>query len=142
LNELIARDGPWGWGGGGYLYGLVALLCLNGLIAGEVLRARHPGWALACLPVLAISFPIGWWLLGKGLDQQVEKYGQVFSGTQFLLGPDRTHALSQQVLFMRWVVLHGSAMAVLGLGLWLGHQACRPAAAPLPARNLQPVTGP
>lgn len=130
LNELIARDGPWGWGGGGYLYGLAALLCLDGLIVGEVLRARHPGWALASLPVLAVSFPLGWWLLNQGLEQRVDKYGQVFSGTQFLLGPDRTHALSQQMLFLRWAVLQGGAMLVLGVGLWLGHQAWSRDAAP------------
>lgn len=122
LNELIARDGPWGWGGGGYLYALVALLCLNGMLVGEVLRARHLGWTLAGVPVLLISVPLGWWLLNQGLEQRVEKYGQVFSGTQFLLGPDRTHTMSQQVLFLRWAVLHLGAMVILGMGLWLGHQ--------------------
>ena len=109
---------------------LVALLCLDGLIVGEVLRARHPGWALASLPVLAVSFPLGWWLLNQGLEQRVDKYGQVFPGTQFLLGPDRTHALSQQMLFLRWAVLQGGAMLVLGVGLWLGHQAWSRDAAP------------
>lgn len=122
LNELIARDGPQGWGGGGYLYALVALVCLDGLLVGEVLRGRHPGWAFASLPLLAISVPLGWWLLNQGLEQRVEKYDQVFSGTQFLLGPDRAQSLSQQVLFLRWSVLHAGAMAVLGLGLWLGYQ--------------------
>jgi len=35
LNELIARDGEWGWGGGGYLYALMFLICANSLMLAQ-----------------------------------------------------------------------------------------------------------
>lgn len=118
LNELIARDGEWGWGGGGYLYALLALICLNGLILAECITAQ----ALALLgsalfTVLAV--PLGWWLLNRGLESEVEKYGSVFSGAQFLLGPDRSHALPAQVLFVRWAVVYAGATSVIAMGIWL-----------------------
>lgn len=134
LNELIARDGAWGWGGGGFLYALLALICLNSLILAEGVGAQARGWlGSALFTVLAV--PLGWWLLNLGLESEVEKYGSVFSGAQFLLGPDRSHALPAQVLFGRWAVVQVGATLVIGAGAWLGlasfrsrssGQACAP----------------
>jgi VanZ family protein len=119
LNELLARDGEWGWGGGGYLYGLLLLMCANSL-----LLARAPAFSgtersiSVLLTVLAL--PVGWWLLNRGLEQQVEKYGSVFSGAQFLLGPDRRQLLSTEILFMRWCLVQTAGTVILAVGVWLG----------------------
>ena len=120
LTELIAREGEWGWGGGGYLYALLLLLCLNGLILAQVpaATAGKRGWVL--LFSLG-AVPLGWWLLNQGLEQNLPKYGLVFSGTQFLLGPDRNHLLSSQILFMRWSVVQICGTLVLSVGVWLGN---------------------
>jgi len=119
LNELIARDGEWGWGGGGYLYALLALISLNSLFLAEGIGA-HARALLGSLLFTAVAVPLGWWLLNQGLEQEVEKYGSVFSGAQFLLGPDRSHALPAQVLFVRWAAVQVSATLVIATGTWLG----------------------
>jgi hypothetical protein len=121
LNELITRDGEWGWGGGGFLYGLLLLLCLNGMILAESASSSKLklGFALF-LSVAAI--PLGWWLLNQGLEQHVEKYSSVFSGTQFLLGPDRQHLLSPEILFLRWCVVQCGGVMILSAGIWLGQR--------------------
>jgi len=119
LNELIARDGPWGWGGGGYLYALLLLLCLNGVALQELPGAGL--WRSASILVFsAAALPLGWWLLNQGLESQIEKYSAIFSGAQFLLGPNRTRLLSEETLFLRWCAVQTGAAVVLGTGLWLG----------------------
>jgi len=119
VNELIARDGEWGWGGGGFLYGLLFLVCLNALAVAELAgKARRR--VLAVLTSSVAAVPVGWWLLNQGLDQAIEKYGQIFSGVQFLLGPDRSHLLSQDVLFWRWCVVQLAVVATIGLGVHFG----------------------
>ncbi len=116
LNELIARDGRWGLGGGGYLYCLLALLCASAALLAH--RWRH--WALAPVAwlLVAASVPLGWWLLTHGLEPRVQKYDRVFSGWQFLLGPDRDQRLSEAALFWRWTALHLSAVFALAVGAW------------------------
>jgi hypothetical protein len=114
LNELIGRDGPWGWGGGGYLYALLGVICAN-----AVLLARTPlrwGWSIAGAGTTLAMVPLGWWLLNLGLEQEVEKYGQVFSGVQFLLGPDRKHLMSADVLFLRWSSVQVAVVTVIAMG--------------------------
>lgn len=119
LNELIARDGEWGWGGGGYLYGLVFLLCLNATLVAEISTEHIRKLAATVLFSLA-AIPMNWWLINQGLNQAVEKYGAIFSGVQFLLGPDRNHLLSQDVLLLRWCVVQVGGILVIGFGLRLG----------------------
>lgn len=114
LNELVARNGFFGLGGGGYLYLLLVVLCAN-----FVLLARaplRPAWIAIAVVVTVLLVPIGWWLLTHGLEPEVRKYGLVFSGTQFLLGPDRRHLLSEEVLFLRWTVVQLGAIAVAAAG--------------------------
>jgi hypothetical protein len=119
LYELIARDGEWGWGGGGYLYGLLLLLCINANFIAEVARSSiRKRYAILILSLGAI--PVGWWLINQGLEQTIEKYDTVFSGVQFLLGPDRSHLLSQNTLFLRWCFFQSAVVVVLGLGVRLG----------------------
>jgi VanZ family protein len=118
LNELIARDGPWGWGGGGYLYALLALLCGHAWVLSQPVRWRHPirWWPWLATPA---SVMLGWWLLNQGLESQVYKYELVYSGAQFLLGPDRQHLLTETQLLQRWAALQVATTMVLALGLWL-----------------------
>jgi VanZ family protein len=115
LNELVMRDGPMGWGGGGYLYALLGLLCINAVTAGRALCSfKH-------LPVVIIgsiaALPLGWWLLSLGLESNVEKYGFTFSGTQFLLGPNREHLLTDMELFIRWCAVQIGFVIVTALGI-------------------------
>jgi hypothetical protein len=117
LNELIARDGRYGLGGGGYLYLLVALISAN--VVGLARMPLRP-WSIAAgAAVTVLLVPVGWWLLTHGLERAVHKYGNVFPGEQFLLGPDRRQLLSEQALFLRWslVQLGGIAVAVTGARL-------------------------
>ncbi len=133
LNELIARDGEWGLGGGGYLYGLLFLICLNAVLVSRISTAE-PGKSLLTGLYSVIAVPLGWWLLNLGLEQKIEKYGNVYSGVQFLLGPDRQHALSSNQLLLRWCLLQTIATVVIGLGLWIGKQVQQRSAS-IPADN-------
>lgn len=120
LNELIAPDGPWGWGGGGWLYALLLLIGANAWALARGLKRGAPALALALgLAASALALPLGWWLLNQGLDPAVEKYGNVFSGAQFLLGPDRRQLLQPDALMWRWFVVQAGAVALISAGLWL-----------------------
>ena len=124
LNELIARDGEWGWGGGGFLYALLLVICFNGLLLAEAVSGGLHQISLAVLFSL-VALPVGWWLLNQGLEQNVQKYELVYSGTQFLLGQDRLHQLSPTLLFLRWCATQLSAAVILATGVWLGQSADR-----------------
>jgi len=118
LNELIARDGPWGLGGGGYLYALLGLIVGTGLVLSARLSSRAEPVGRLALVLLAI--PAGWWLLSEGLGGRIEKYENVFSGAQFLLGPDRKHLLDDATLFGRWVIVQSGAVVIIAIGIGLG----------------------
>ena len=119
LNELIARDGHYGWGGGGYLYLLLALACMNAVVLSRIQpKLRH---IILVTVFTAVAVSIGWVLLNLGLEQRIEKYGQVFSGVQFLLGPDRSRLLSGDVLFLRWAVIYVGGVMIIATGYWLAH---------------------
>lgn len=124
LNELIAPDGPWGWGGGVWLYALLLLIGANAWALARGLKRGAPAVALGLL-ASALALPLGWWLLNQGLDPAVEKYGNVFSGAQFLLGPDRRHLLPPDVLMWRWFVVQAGAVALISAGLWLDQRVAR-----------------
>lgn len=118
LNELVMRDGPMGWGGGGYIYALLGLVCFNAVSLGRAMCGfQH-------LPIVIIGsivgLPLGWWLLSMGLEPNVEKYGFTFSGIQFLLGPDREHLLSNTELFVRWCAVQIGFIIVAALGIRIG----------------------
>lgn len=119
LNELIARDGPWGFGGGGYLYLLVFIVVFSAvLLSISLIRVRFLTISAACLAVLAL-IPVGWFLLNKGLVENVGKYGLDYSGVDFLLGPDRKNLVSSDALFLRWIVVQLSGVIVLAIGAHL-----------------------
>ncbi len=115
LNELIARDGAWGLGGGGYLYlliGVVAVVAIQLAVGNRLWRYRPYG-----LVAILLSIPVGYWLLQQGLNPSVEKYSRVFSGAQFLLGPDRTNLLSELALFGRWATFQTANITLIALSI-------------------------
>jgi hypothetical protein len=127
LTELVAAHGPLNLGGGLFLYLLVALTAANVAL---LLRAAERGTWRAAVAFSIAAIPLGWFLLGAGLEQHVDKYGLVFSGTQFLLGPDRQHSLSEATLFMRWAVVQTGGVAMLFVGAWIAHSVVRRFIAP------------
>ena len=120
LNELIARDGYFGLGGGGYLYALVALVVsCAGLLAWSGRFGR--GYTVKMVSITVLTLPLAWWLLNTGLSANVNKYGLEFSGVDFLLGPDRQHHLAKMELFWRWAFVYFTMVGGLafGAGLYL-----------------------
>lgn len=114
LTELIARDGR-GW----YLYGLLLLCCVSACLLARA-PAHGAGASALALLVLIVGVPLGWWLLNQGLEQQVQKYGLVFSAVQFLLAGERANPVAPDALFLRWAALQLGGVGVLTLGLRLG----------------------
>ena len=116
LNELIARDGEYGLGGGGYIYLLVALICFSSVLLawGFFGVNRYYFWLAIFASILSV-YP-GWILINAGLTDNVGKYGLSFSGVDFLLGPDRRHLLSKAELFLRWSVVQTATIWILASG--------------------------
>ena len=68
---------------------------LIGLSVALLIRAAgQPRWWAAAVVSTVVAVPVGWVLLNLGLEAHVEQYGAVFSGAQFLLGPDRRNTLA------------------------------------------------
>jgi hypothetical protein len=121
LTELIARQPAFGVPGEWYL---VALPVLIGVSVSQLLRAAAgAAWWPLSIAAAIVTIPIGWTLLNLGLEGHVEKYGAVFSGAQFLLGPDRRHALPAWSLVARWAALQAAAVAVTFIGAWIAQRA-------------------
>ncbi|AVZ79789.1 hypothetical protein C3497_10335 [Zoogloeaceae bacteirum Par-f-2] len=114
LNELIAPDGRLGLGGGGYLY---LLLALGAVHIALLVRRSAPRWP--ALTYTAAAVPLSWWLLSHGLSAEIHKYGQVYSGVQFLLGPDRIEQLTEGALQARWAALYLALIATGSAGVIL-----------------------
>lgn len=120
LTELIARRAPFGIAGEWYLFTIPVLM---GVSVALLIRATgQPAWWPAAIASAVAAVPVGWALLNLGLDAHVEKYGSVFSGVQFLLGPDRRHTLSESALFARWVAVQTGGVGVTFIGAWIAHR--------------------
>jgi hypothetical protein len=120
LTELIAERPVFGIAGEWYLCAIPVLIGVSVLL---LLRAAaHATWWPAAIASTIVALPIGWALLNLGLEPHVEKYGAVFSGAQFLLGPDRRHTLSESALFARWVAVQMGGVGVTFIGAWIAHQ--------------------
>ena len=110
LNELL--DGH-----GHVSYLLLILLPLSALLVVHAVRRPRPARVFCIALVVVVSLPVGWLLLKNGLSPVVTKYGKVFSGADFLLGPDRQDLLPTSVLMARWFVVQGAAIGALALGM-------------------------
>ncbi len=121
LTELVARRSWLGISGEWFL---VAIPALVGVSVARLIRAASDpkGWP-AAIATAIVALPIGWALLTAGLEPRVEKYGHVFSGAQFLLGPDRGTLLSDAQLFVRWAVVQSGAVGVTFVGAWIADAA-------------------
>lgn len=121
LTELIARRPPFGIAGEWYLFSIPVLIGIS--VALLIRAAAQPAWWPAAVASTVAAVPVGWALLNLGLDAHVEKYGAVFSGVQFLLGPDRRHTLSESALFARWAALQTGGVVVTFIGAWIAHRS-------------------
>ncbi len=123
INELLARDAAFGLGGGVYLYALLVLISANIAINAFVARART--LIVAAMFTIAACV-VSWWLLNRGLDPAIEKYGKIFSGAQFLLGPDRATPLPEVTLWLRWSGLYVALQLVGATGIRLVRRVLSP----------------
>ena len=113
LNELIARNGSWGIGGGGYLYALLLTITFTVICNVHTINKKRVVWKFVSLIILVLSVPTSWYLLKNGLVDSFQKYGYTFSGVDFLLGGSRSELLSESELMLRW----GGVYLVLFVGL-------------------------
>ncbi|WP_279245326.1 VanZ family protein [Candidatus Litorirhabdus singularis] len=117
LTELISAKGDHVFGGSLFLCLLVALIASSAAaLAFTLSPERQLAVKMALLVTILLTVPLGWWLLNLGLEQQVRKYGLVFSGVDFLLGPDRETKLDSGALFARWA----GVQIVITVGLCFG----------------------
>ena len=114
LTELIATTGLFGVPGPLWLMLLAGLAAAHAAVV--VAAPRSLARLATAIGTTVAGVPVSWWLLNAGLEQHVEKYGLVFPATQFLLGPDRQHALSRQALFARWTGVYLGAVAAVAVG--------------------------
>jgi hypothetical protein len=110
LNELIQGNGPM-------LYPLLVLLPATALALVHATRRPATGALAAAALALTLSLPLGWLSLSHGLADEVHKYGLVYSGVDFLLGPDRQALLPEPVLMARWAAVQLLLVAALAAGM-------------------------
>lgn len=113
LTELIAA------GGLPYLAAVLIVLSVN---AAALVAARGRRGAAAAAVLTALCVAAAWWLLVLGLEPMIMKYGQVFSALQFLLGQNRSAALPEWQLFVRWCMLYLSALGTIVWGMRLARR--------------------
>jgi hypothetical protein len=102
---------------------LFAIPVLIGVCVVLLIRAAaQPRWWPVTIGSTIATLPVGWALLNLGLEPHVKKYGAVFSGAQFLLGPDRQTTLSTTALFARWIALQLGMVGVTFIGAWIAEQ--------------------
>lgn len=122
LNELTAPTNALGLDGGAFLYVLMAVMAANIAVLGQASSQRA---AIGSLLVTVVSLPVSWLLLSQGLSAAVEKYGLVYSGPQFLLGPDRNTPLSETALQIRWALVYLGLVATGASGVRIGRAVTR-----------------
>ena len=115
LVELISP------GGGIFLYGLLLVIALAGASVGSLRRFGPAGKAVTIIFFIS-SVPLGWYLLNHGIASGLNKQGTVYSGLDFLLGPNRESKLATAVLAARWAGLQIIAMSGLAWSMMIATQ--------------------
>jgi VanZ family protein len=123
LTELIAASGPLRVPGWIFLFGVFVIIAANVAVWRSV-ESSSSRW-ISALAISAVCVAASWVLLNAGLEPRVQKYSAVFSGAQFLLGPDRQHHLATATLFARWAVVYAGSVVVIAVGAWLGEELMR-----------------
>lgn len=119
LTELVAPGGAW------ILALIITLFALHaGALGHYALRPR--AWA-GLLAFSLAALPASWYLLNEGIEGVVINGDRIFSGVQFMLGPNREDLLSPLALFIRWCVLYGGSVVVTAWGMHLGMRMLPPA---------------
>ncbi|MCA9047560.1 MAG: VanZ family protein, partial [Planctomycetaceae bacterium] len=99
------------------LLALAFAISVNSVALFQGVRAG-PKWLLLLVIISPIWSFAGYELLKVGLNQEVPKYGRVFSAQQFLLSPDRQNYLTDDAIRYRWVMLHcAGILAIAALQL-------------------------
>jgi len=142
LNELIERDGAYGFGGGGYLYVLFFLIIVNGVWLASSLYRKKIIQSLMLVIFVGLSIPIGWYLLNAGLVSEFTKYGYTYSGVDFFLGPNRGTLISEQALLSRWAIVQTTSIAVITFGIYLGMKAVHFKGLDIDDDNHKPTSSP
>lgn len=112
LTELMAG------GGGPIASGMLFLWLLTLGFFGSAVSCAIARGKMACgrtLLILSISILSGYAFLQFGLENQVEKYGQMFSALQFLLSPNRESLVTGGDIFFRYCVVHAILFLILGI---------------------------
>jgi hypothetical protein len=120
LTELIAAPGALRVPAWLFLFGIFVIIAAYVRMLRSVGKSA-PRW-MSALAISVVCVVATWLLLNAGLEPHVQKYSAVFSGVQFLLGPDRQHGLPAAMLFARWAVVYAGSVIVIALGAWLGEE--------------------
>lgn len=115
LYELIAPSGEYSIGGGVFLYLLLFLVSINSVLLARI-DFKNVVRVAFMLILTLLAIPIGWYLINAGLVTNFKKYGIVYSGVDFILGPDRSTLLSRDTLFFRWSLVQVGAVLILSYG--------------------------
>jgi hypothetical protein len=121
LTELIARRLVFGISGEWFLFAIPVVIGVSVVLL--IHACAQPKWWPVAIVTTIAALPVGWTLLNLGLEPHVEKFGAVFSATQFLLGPDRRTTLSSEALFARWIAFQLSVVGVTFIGAWIAERA-------------------
>ena len=118
LTELIAPDGE------PYLGAWLLLLAIHASLLSRV--SLRPVVILLAATGSTLSLLASWWLINQGLEAVLFKYGNVFSALQFLLGANRSNALTETELLLRWAIAYLSMASVIAAGIRLAKQQTSP----------------
>ena len=91
----------------------VMVIAINASCVAHMVWRRRWVHAAATTFVFAL---VSWLMVAGGLAREAVTYGQTYSAAGFLLGADRSAALSTAALFSRWAAVHVGLVAMLSCG--------------------------
>jgi glycopeptide antibiotics resistance protein len=115
LVELIA-DGA-GVLASACLFAYVSIVALAGALL-AILGRLQPRAKLVAWALVAMTPPVGYLFLSRGLEPTLLKYGQAFSALQFLLSADRSSYAGPRELLVRFLLAHVALVIVVAIAQW------------------------